>query len=206
MPGSARRLVDLLPQARRAQRGLDRRAEVAAARRRSGAGPPRHCRRSTSSGTGWASGTPCRSRGAPPRRRRRGRRRRDRRAVTRPSARAPGISSCMRLMQRTIVDLPQPEGPMIAVTSLGAEVEVDAPHLLGGPVEGAQALETHPHRGPGSDRGPALVGGCDGGRHYARRGCLGVAVGNLLCLALDAPIGRRGPFQSPSPWVGWSSC
>ncbi len=36
---------------------------------------------------------------------------------TRPSKRAPGISSCMRLMQRTIVDLPQPEGPMIAVTS-----------------------------------------------------------------------------------------
>ena len=38
---------------------------------------------------------------------------------TLPSARAPGISSCMRLMQRTIVDLPQPDGPMIAVTSLG---------------------------------------------------------------------------------------
>ncbi len=37
---------------------------------------------------------------------------------TRPSACAPGISSCMRLMQRIIVDLPQPEGPMIAVTSL----------------------------------------------------------------------------------------
>ena len=36
---------------------------------------------------------------------------------TSPSARAPTISSCMRLMQRTIVDLPQPEGPMIAVTS-----------------------------------------------------------------------------------------
>ena len=37
---------------------------------------------------------------------------------TLPSAWAPGISSCIRLMQRTIVDLPQPDGPMIAVTSL----------------------------------------------------------------------------------------
>jgi hypothetical protein len=37
-----------------------------------------------------------------------------------PVARAPGTSSCMRLMQRTIVDLPQPDGPMIAVTWLGA--------------------------------------------------------------------------------------
>jgi len=38
---------------------------------------------------------------------------------TPPSARAPGISSCMRLMHRTTVDLPEPEGPMIAVTSFG---------------------------------------------------------------------------------------
>ncbi len=44
-----------------------------------------------------------------------------RRAVTVPSARAPGISSCMRLMQRTSVDLPQPDGPIIAVTWLGAK-------------------------------------------------------------------------------------
>ena len=41
---------------------------------------------------------------------------------TLPSARAPGISSCMRLMQRTIVDLPQPDGPMIAVTLFGSIV------------------------------------------------------------------------------------
>ena len=32
---------------------------------------------------------------------------------------APGISSCIRLMQRTSVDLPHPDGPMIAVTWLG---------------------------------------------------------------------------------------
>jgi hypothetical protein len=37
-----------------------------------------------------------------------------------PSARAPGISSCMRLIHRTTVDLPEPDGPIIAVTWLAA--------------------------------------------------------------------------------------
>src|SRR3978361_1685943 len=36
-----------------------------------------------------------------------------------PVARAPGISSCMRLRQRNTVDLPEPDGPIIAVTLLG---------------------------------------------------------------------------------------
>ena len=52
--------------------------------------------------------------------------------MTLPSARAPGISSCMRLMQRTSVDLPQPDGPMIAVTSLGANSRLDALHRVRG--------------------------------------------------------------------------
>ena len=43
---------------------------------------------------------------------------------TAPVARAFGTSSCMRLMQRTIVDLPQPDGPMIAVTSFGRNSRV----------------------------------------------------------------------------------
>ena len=38
-----------------------------------------------------------------------------------PVARAPGISSCMRLMQRTSVDLPQPDGPIMAVTRLASK-------------------------------------------------------------------------------------
>jgi hypothetical protein len=37
-----------------------------------------------------------------------------------PSVRASGISSCMRLMDRTTVDFPEPDGPIIAVTWLGA--------------------------------------------------------------------------------------
>src|SRR3954468_8337486 len=35
---------------------------------------------------------------------------------TSPSTRAPGTVSCMRFRQRSSVDLPQPDGPMIAVT------------------------------------------------------------------------------------------
>src|ERR1700742_1933220 len=39
---------------------------------------------------------------------------------TSPSTRAPGAVSCMRLRQRSSVDLPQPDGPMIAVTCPGS--------------------------------------------------------------------------------------
>ena len=35
--------------------------------------------------------------------------------LMRPSTRAPGITSCMRLMVRSAVDLPHPDGPMKAV-------------------------------------------------------------------------------------------
>ena len=47
--------------------------------------------------------------------------------MTLPSARAPGISSCMRLMQRTSVDLPQPDGPIIAVTLVGRRTSRSTP-------------------------------------------------------------------------------
>src|SRR3569832_1347971 len=46
---------------------------------------------------------------------------------TSPSPRAPGTVSCMRLRQRSSVDLPHPDGPMIAVTSPAATV--NAPPL-----------------------------------------------------------------------------
>ena len=45
-------------------------------------------------------------------------------SITWPSEWAPGISSCIRLTQRTIVDLPQPEGPMIAVTWPGSNARL----------------------------------------------------------------------------------
>ena len=37
-----------------------------------------------------------------------------------PSTRAPGMTSCIRLSERMKVDLPQPEGPMRAVTDRAA--------------------------------------------------------------------------------------
>ena len=38
---------------------------------------------------------------------------------TSPSTRAPGVTSCMRFSERSTVDLPQPDGPMKAVTLRG---------------------------------------------------------------------------------------
>ena len=37
--------------------------------------------------------------------------------ITLPSTRAPGITSCIRFRDRSMVDLPQPDGPMKAVTA-----------------------------------------------------------------------------------------
>ncbi len=37
---------------------------------------------------------------------------------------APAITSCIRLMVRSTVDLPQPDGPMNAVTARGAMVKL----------------------------------------------------------------------------------
>ena len=84
-PGSCEAILDLVPQPGAAQRRLDLGAcRSLRARARSGAARRRRCRRSTSSGTGWASGRPSRSRGARRRRRPTGRRRRARRAAPCP--------------------------------------------------------------------------------------------------------------------------
>ena len=64
----------------------------------------RRCRRSTS-GTGWASGTPCRCAGGPRPGRRRARRGPGRGTRALPSTRAPGMRSFIRLRQRRKVDL-----------------------------------------------------------------------------------------------------
>ena len=37
-----------------------------------------------------------------------------------PSTRAPGTTSCIRLIVRSAVDLPQPDGPMNAVIEPGS--------------------------------------------------------------------------------------
>ena len=43
-----------------------------------------------------------------------------------PSTRAPGITSCIRFSERRNVDLPQPEGPMRAVTER-ASIVIETP-------------------------------------------------------------------------------
>ena len=60
---------------------------------------------------------------------------------TRPSARASGIVSCMRFRQRTKVDLPQPEGPMMAVAWLAPHVHVDVVQRLGLAEPGIQVFD-----------------------------------------------------------------
>ena len=41
-------------------------------------------------------------------------------SVSLPSTRAPGSTSCIRLIERRNVDLPQPDGPISAVTDFGS--------------------------------------------------------------------------------------
>jgi len=57
-----------------------------------------------------------------------------------PVARAIGLVSCMRLRQRTKVDLPQPEGPMSAVAWFAGMWQVDVLQGVIGPVPRVQIL------------------------------------------------------------------
>ena len=89
------------------------------------AGRTRRCRRSTS-GTGSASGRPCRSAGGARRVDVRRRRCPGRRAGSRPRPGA-GIRSFIRLKQRRNVLLPQPDGPMSAVIASAREFRARRP-------------------------------------------------------------------------------
>ena len=111
-------VLHLVPEAGAAQRFLDDLVQflLDCASCRGCAGRRRRCRRSIS-GTGSASGTPCRRASAAPPDRRRWRRRSCRRSASAPATRQPSMVSFMRLMQRRNVVLPQPDGPMKAVTA-----------------------------------------------------------------------------------------
>src|SRR5437016_1963753 len=54
-----------------------------------------------------------------------------------PWTRAPGTTSCMRFSARRKVDLPQPDGPIMAVTCLGSTVMLTSARAC---VEPNQAL------------------------------------------------------------------
>ncbi len=113
-------VLHLVPQRHLLERLLDVRLGVVEPDAVQARGPPARCPGWTWWGTGSASGTPCRRAAAPAPGRRRASRCPDCRAARDRSARAPGTTSCMRFRQRTKVDLPQPEGPMTAVTCFSA--------------------------------------------------------------------------------------
>ena len=58
-----------------------------------------------------------------------------------PSTRAPGITSCMRLSVRSKVDLPQPDGPMNAVTLRGCNGQRHVVHGVERAVVDVDVLE-----------------------------------------------------------------
>ena len=146
MPGRASSVLDFVPQRGLAQRAARRSLRGWRGRGRPrGAGRRRRSRRSTSSGTGSASGRPCRRRAARAPDRRSGRRCPAPFELDLPSARAPRTTSCMRFRQRMKVLLPQPDGPMIAVTR--ARLDVDRDVLDGfaaDVVPGVHVARAHP--------------------------------------------------------------
>ena len=60
-----------------------------------------------------------------------------------PSARASGLVSCMRLRQRTNVDLPQPEGPISAVAWFARNVQAHIVKRVHLPIPGIQILDAN---------------------------------------------------------------
>src|SRR5215218_3083962 len=64
-------------------------------------------------------------------------------SITCPSARAPGITSCIRFKQRMKVLLPHPEGPMSAVTLLAWYIYAHVREGLEGAVERREVLDLH---------------------------------------------------------------
>src|SRR5687768_6478591 len=90
---------------------------------------------------------------------------------TRPVARASGTVSCSRFRQRRKVDLPQPDGPMIAVTSRSSSV-TDTSRIPADAPKNADRLSASRRARPraglrcsvaraGADSGPGCEAGCD---------------------------------------------
>ena len=72
-----------------------------------------------------------------------------------PSWRTPGIRSLSRLIERRNVDLPQPDGPMMAVTALPLDAEAQVPEHLPAAVPEAEVAHV--------DRGRAALAGLGAG-------------------------------------------
>src|SRR4029078_1366983 len=75
--------------------------------------------------------------------------------MTLPSTRPPGITSCIRFKVRRKVDLPQPDGPMNAVTERGSTVIVTSSTALQPPYKAFRSSMSM--RSPMSFRLPVLL-------------------------------------------------
>src|SRR5438445_3854545 len=109
---------------------------------------------------------------------------------TRPWARAPRMTSCMRLRQRISVLLPQPDGPMMAVICRGATVSDTFSIACRSPYH---ALNSRTSR-----RGPASGGGTTDGGDGAIS-CSDVASRNDLALVwASVREGTHPPANDPA--------
>ena len=120
--GLVQPVLDLVPQvgARAATSPRGRRPRPWRSSGCSASRRPARCPGWTWWGTGWGAGRPCRSASARSPGPRRGRRGCRRPAGPRPRPGRRECTSCMRFRVRRKVDLPQPEGPMNAVTDLAS--------------------------------------------------------------------------------------
>ena len=159
-------VLDLVPE--RCREARARRARRDRPSARAPGARTRCCRRSTS-GTGSASGRPCRSACAPRRGRRRGRRDPGRGRGSCPRRARSGSGRSCRSKQRMKVILPQPDGPMNAVTCVLDDVHR---HVREG--EELAVVDVHVvdsrRRRPRIERRRALAGAarCAGRGSFAR--------------------------------------
>ena len=101
-----------------------------------------------------------------------------------PVTRQPGIVSFMRLRQRRKVDLPQPDGPISAVTSFSVDVETDVVQRLLVAVEDAHLV------GPESCMSLPAIG--------ARRGAVRPSRATVACSSSTLPMRSMGHRRLPA--------
>src|SRR5439155_18454287 len=94
-----------------------------------------------------------------------------------PSALAFGIVSCIRFRQRINVDLPQPDGPMIAETACSSKSNVMSSLAFFGPYHADNfsvrifaAMEASPRDGTKADHDPGRDGNPQHHQHEDERG------------------------------------
>src|SRR5579883_2977968 len=106
---------------------------------------------------------------------------------TRPATRAPGTVSCMRFRQRSRVDLPHPDGPMIAVTKRSGRASVASLTACRAPKYASR--DSAASRGAGAASGVA--------RATPAAGAGGVTARDTASAPVTAPGPRRSRSGRP---------